>query len=231
MNIVDPTRSKFDVLKEPRGFIKFIELFFAVCAFATTCDFSTTLKLGLTCSNTTTNHSLNFYYPFRINEIAIPSCTSDDRKFYGDYSSASQFYVFVGAYVLLHCLVVTVTYVVFNKRYETDDRLHKIDFVLSGFIVVLWFIASCIWADGTQSFKKYTSVSRIFSEMKCTTTICHLIAGPTYGGLNASLIFGFANVALWTAGLWFIWKETSWAKRNIPLLNAGTISAADGSPM
>ncbi|CAH8559024.1 unnamed protein product [Schistosoma mattheei] len=50
-------------------------------------------------------------------------------------------------------------------------------------------------------------------------------------GLNVSLIFGFTNVALWAAGLWFIWKETPWSGNNSLLGPENIATAADGSQM
>ncbi|RTG85337.1 uncharacterized protein DC041_0002612 [Schistosoma bovis] len=44
-------------------------------------------------------------------------------------------------------------------------------------------------------------------------------------------IFGFTNVALWAAGLWFIWKETPWSGNNSLLGPENIATAADGSQM
>ncbi|CAL8072419.1 unnamed protein product [Calicophoron daubneyi] len=238
----------YDVLKEPRGFVKFIQILLAICAFATTCDFSATVNMSVKCygrQNDTIRPNYTFSYPFRINENLLPICpkstnqtsTSEEPHYsgknsYGDFSTSSQFFVFTGVLVFLYCIVAVILYIVYSDEYVNNDRPSKADFILSILLTVLWFIASSAWADGVQQFKGYTAPERIFNEMKdWEKHDLHVSVRPTYGGLNASLIFGFTNILLWAASLWFIWKETSWARQNDSLIDPGSVSAADGSPM
>nr|CAH8855963.1 unnamed protein product [Trichobilharzia regenti] len=230
--MIDPSTSKFEVFKEPRGFMKLIEIFIAISAFATTCDFSTSVQLEYQCLNKSTETwSAKFTYPFSIDSIIIPNCENSETKhMYGNYASAAQFYVFVGVLTMLISVGVCVLYIYFHDRYLSDPRFSKYEFIMSILLVIFWFAASCAWADNVQQFKKYTSEDRICNEIEHPVT-CHVKEQATYGGLNASLIFGFTNVALWAAGLWFIWKETPWAG-NDPILGPENIAAAaDGSQM
>ncbi|THD22918.1 Synaptophysin [Fasciola hepatica] len=229
--------ARYDVLKEPRGFIKFIQILMAICAFATTCDFSTSVKFVITCDNSTNkSNNLQIAYPFRVNSIAVNNCPDKEAKnLYGDFSSSAQFFVFSGVMVFLLCVIITGLYVLYDDRYKTDPRASQGDFIFSIIVAILWFIASAAWADGVQQFKFYTQPSRIFNELQCTDPksypFCIPLDYPTYGGLNASLVFGFANIALWAASLWFLWKETSWSNRNDSLIDSHSVSAAEGSPM
>lgn len=227
-------RSRFDVLKEPRGFIKFIQIFFAICAFATTCDFTTVSKVLLFCqpTNDSTIISFKFSYPFRLYENTLPPCPESHKgvPLYGDISPPSQFFVFLGVVVLIFSISVLVLYVIYGEFYENNDRARKLDFVASVCIAVLWFVASAAWAEGVHNLKKYTWPTRIIAEAKDHDHAkSQVLESPTYGGVNASLIFGFSNIALWACGLWFIWKETTWAKRNDSLMEPSNVSAADGS--
>ena len=73
------------VLKEPRGFMRCLEWFFAILAFATCCDFSTVSEYTVMCSNPsqknwTVQHTisypfryLNILYFFDVNNIKIMS--------------------------------------------------------------------------------------------------------------------------------------------------------------
>ncbi|TNN15485.1 Synaptophysin isoform 1 [Schistosoma japonicum] len=168
--MMESSFSRWEIFKEPRGFIKVIQMLIAISAFATTCDFSTDVKLEFNCSNTS-SWSAKFTYPFSINSILLPQCNAKEPKhMYGDYSSAAQFYVFTGVLTMLYCAGVCIYYAYFLDRYLTDSR-----------------------------FSKY--------------------------------IFGFTNVALWAAGLWFIWKETAWSGNNSLLGAENIASAADGSQM
>ncbi|KAK4470845.1 hypothetical protein MN116_006361 [Schistosoma mekongi] len=228
--MIEPSFSRWEIFKEPRGFIKVIQMLIAISAFATTCDFSTDVKLEFSCSNTST-WSAKFTYPFSINSIPLPQCNAKEPKhMYGDYSSAAQFYVFTGVLTMLYCVGMCIYYAYFLDRYLTDSRFSKYEFIVSVSLVLLWFIASCAWADNVNQFKMYTSPVRICNEAGLDAN-CKATEQATYGGLNASLIFGFTNVALWAAGLWFIWKETPWSGNNSLLGPENIASAADGSQM
>lgn len=209
----------------------------AICAFATTCDFRTHVEFTITCDNSTTkSNNLTFTYPFRINNIPIDNCNEKEPQYlYGDFSSSAQFFVFSGVFIFLLCLIITALYVFYDDRYKADPRASQGDFIFSIIVAVLWFIASAAWADGVQQLKFYSQPSRIFNELKCAASNgfpnCNAVGYPKYGGLNASLVFGFANIALWVASLWFIWKETSWFSRNDSLIDSHSVTAAEGSPM
>ncbi|XP_018652234.1 putative synaptophysin/synaptoporin [Schistosoma mansoni] len=231
--MIESSSSGWEVFKEPKGFIKVIEVLIAICAFATTCDFSTSVKLKYVCqgNGSYTNWGAKFTYPFNIDSIVLPQCNAAESKhMYGNFAAAAQFYVFVGVLTMLFCVAMGVYYVYFHDRYFADSRFSKYEFIFSIVIVLLWFIASCAWADNVNQFKKYTLVSRICNEVK-PNMHCEATEQATYGGLNASLIFGFTNVALWVAGLWFIWKETPWSGNNSLLGPENIATAADGSQM
>lgn len=60
------------------------------------------------------------------------------------------------------------------------------EFCASVVIVILWFCASCAWADGVGKFKKYTDSPNVCHSLHQYQ--CKLINTPTYGGLNISLV-------------------------------------------
>ncbi|CAH8563835.1 unnamed protein product [Heterobilharzia americana] len=229
--MIDSSPSRWEVFKEPRGFIRLIEMFLAISAFATTCDFSTSVELKLTCGNQTNSWKSKFTYPFSIDSVILPSCNNSPIKhMYGNFASAAQFYVFVGVLAMILCVGICIFYVFFHDSYLRDSRFSKYEFISSVMLVLLWFAASCAWADKVQQFKEYTSVNRICNEVGVYTE-CRPEENATYGGLNASLIFGFTNIALWAAGLWFIWKETPWSGNSSLLGPENIAAAADGSQM
>ncbi|CAH8583210.1 unnamed protein product [Schistosoma margrebowiei] len=231
--MIEPSSSGWEVFKEPKGFIKIIEVLIAIFAFATTCDFSTNVQLKYKCSGNGSyeNWSVKFTYPFNIDSIVLPRCIAMESKhMYGNFAPAAQFYVFVGVLTMIFCVAMGIYYVYFHDRYFTDSRFSKYEFIFSIVIVLLWFIASCAWADNVNQFKTYTSASRICNEVG-PNVHCEAEEQATYGGLNVSLIFGFTNVALWAAGLWFIWKETPWSGNNSLLGPENIATAADGSQM
>ncbi|KAL7062227.1 hypothetical protein AAHC03_0479 [Spirometra sp. Aus1] len=108
-------------------------------------------------------------------------------------------------------------YTVLRNHYDSSDQIKKADFLSSSFVVLLWFLASVVWASGE------------FCE---GLPSCHVETLQTYAGLNISLVFGFANIALWASSLWFLWKETPWHQGNgSDLLEDSALPAVDGAPL
>ncbi|KAM7540979.1 hypothetical protein Aperf_G00000033346 [Anoplocephala perfoliata] len=228
----------FDVLKEPRGFVRIIQLLFAIFAFASTTSFYGHLNVSANCLNTSANPNgicnITFSYPFDLSSLqkCSPIC-NPIMPLFGNFSSGAQFYVFVGVIVFLYCIGSLVLYTVFVGKYESSGSLRKADFGLSAFIVLLWFIASAAWARGVDQLKRYTSESAIKEEICSHPRVdCTVDAPQGYAGLNISLLFGFSNVALWGAALWFIWKETPWFRgESDPMRQNDALPEVDGSSL
>ncbi|BHF60851.1 cellular calcium ion homeostasis [Sparganum proliferum] len=111
-------------------------------------------------------------------------------------------------------------------------RILQLDFLSSSFVVLLWFLASVVWASGVDQLKRYTSEHVLSKEFCEGLPSCHVETLQTYAGLNISLVFGFANIALWASSLWFLWKETPWHQGNgSDLLEDSALPAVDGAPL
>ena len=67
-SIIGNRQLDMEVLKEPRGFMRCLQWFFAMLAFATCCDFSTPIAFDIECKNNTqalTHVSTIISYPFK----------------------------------------------------------------------------------------------------------------------------------------------------------------------
>lgn len=95
--------------------------------------------------------------------------------------------------------------------------------------MLLWLVSSAIWAVSVNDMSFYSEPNRVFArlEVECasdekpvvTTRASRAIARTPQNGdctlpdkanlmmLDISLVFGFSNVLLWGAGLWFNLKE------------------------
>ena len=112
-----------EVLKEPRGFIRCLEFFFAIVAFSTLANFSTEFSFDIKCKNAALNApnpvTVQVDYPFNIaankpidlSEKKTCGVSFDgDAEKYGkitfmkkfNFSSDAQFYVFVGVVSFLY---------------------------------------------------------------------------------------------------------------------------------
>jgi len=204
-----------EVLKEPRGFIKFIEFVIAICAFATTTSYCGTSTYTLKeCSNITTAPgavTMSYCYSFKL-DGRYPSCDGD-LKIGADLSAPAQFYVFVGVMTFLYTLAALILYVFADDKYHQVDTIPSADLVITVVLVVLWLIASSAWADGLTKLKHYTdphSLRNATTGSVVSDDMFESASTGSYSGLNVSIIFGFFNMCVWAGNIWFLYKETKW---------------------
>ena len=113
-----------EVLKEPRGFIRCLQLLFAVVAFSTLANYSTQIAISIWCKELNTGVKFNagdefnqftrdVTYPFRVNQLEPINVTGfcnatsspDYIGFIGDFSSDAQFFVFTGVICFLYSIL------------------------------------------------------------------------------------------------------------------------------
>ena len=107
-----------EVLKEPRGFIRCLQLLMAVVAFSTLANYSTQIAISIICKEANVGEEFNQFtrdvtYPFRVKQVEPINVTGlckitdkdpDKIGFQGDFSSDAQFFVFTGVISFLYCL-------------------------------------------------------------------------------------------------------------------------------
>lgn len=217
--------------------MRLIEFLFAILAFSTTAGYYSTLKFNFVCihnTNETGSRQLTISYPFFMDSaqstvapiscpiVGVSTVAPGLNHPYGSFTSSAQFYVFVGVMAFLYCIGIVVVYVFFDQVYNENELVPQIDFIVTAVWTLFWFIASIAWAVGVSFLKQETDPVRLWHQITpCLpggTANC-TIAGNMYfgyGGLDVSLICGFANIFLWGANLWFLFKETVWFKRMYP---------------
>ena len=107
-----------EVLKEPRGFIRCLQLLFAVVAFSTLANYSTKIAISVFCKEAIPGEDFRQFtrdvtYPFRVNQLEPVNVTGlcnisggvDDIGFKGDFSSDAQFLVFTGVICFLYSMM------------------------------------------------------------------------------------------------------------------------------
>lgn len=236
------------VLKEPRGFMRCLEWLFAVIAFATCANFSTTSVYSIKCQTQTTTVTHPIAYPFKLDETAPILDNKPDecfkpeevQQFPGDAKSDAEFFVFTGVIAWLGATACLVIYIFFSQKYLDENKKGPmIDFCFTVIVAVFWLSASAAWANGVISLKTAadsndwlttTETNACWQKspgqfnntkiVSCTST-----SAGSWGGANASIMLGFLNFFLWTSNLWFIYKETAWfanrAQSGIPAQQMG----------
>ena len=107
-----------EVLKEPRGFIRCLQLLFAIVAFSTLANYSTQIAVSIICKEFNPGEQFKEFtrdvtYPFRVNQLEPIKVTGlckmtermDDIGFLGDFSSDAQFLVFTGVICFLYSMM------------------------------------------------------------------------------------------------------------------------------
>ncbi|XP_005076299.1 synaptophysin-like protein 1 [Mesocricetus auratus] len=209
-------------LKEPLGFIKVLEWFASIFAFATCGGFKGKTEIQVSCpSKVGDNNTVTatFGYPFRLNQASFhqpPDVNVCDVKWeshvlIGDYSSSAQFYVTFAVFVFLYCMAALVLYVGYTSLYRDSRKLPMIDFIVTLVATFLWLVSSSAWAKALTDIKIATGHSIIKELEPCQSAgvSCHFGSVTSMGSLNVSVIFGFLNMILWGGNAWFVYKETS----------------------
>jgi len=226
----------YEAFKEPRGFLKILQWIFAICAFATTVNFTTTSSVHLTCKDNNTvvadlSHIIG--YPFDLdqthNAMKFPVCKNGtspnnaglDCYLVGNAKSDAQFFVTTGVLSFLYATGLIAVFLLADKSYTENNRAPVIDFFISVIFAVFWLSGSSAWASGLSAVRVGadplnwqtviggTEDVRVCDLLKTGYECSNKITGE-FGGIVISILFGFINFILWAANLWFLYKETAW---------------------
>ncbi|XP_013785441.2 synaptophysin-like protein 1 [Limulus polyphemus] len=203
-----------EILKEPLGFLRVIQLIMSIFAFATTAGFSTYTSFKIDCSAGKISEVIfNFGYPFKLNQIPIKVVQCDDKTVVADlpwdFSSSAEFFVAVGVLTFLLTLLALGIYICSISFYTSNQMVPVCDLASSVLLTILWLSAASAWAHEVSNVKYYATPDNFFDQItECSKQHCVKTYTGNYASLNVSLIFGFGNFLLWAASLWFVFKET-----------------------
>jgi hypothetical protein len=234
---------KLEAFKEPRGFIRFLELVFTMLAFSFCAGFSSHLEFVAECKsdvNVTSNQtfSLQYSYPFSLDHannltVDLQKCpVTEDATFVnfpGDFSSDAKFYVFIGVVSWLFCILTVLMYGFNNEGYLDNKNYPMYDMIAAALICFFFLAGSSAWAHGLSGLKYSSDPSTwIFqsndalickkteanSYVQTAVKRCIPTSVGTFAGANVSVLLGFLNCFLFGANVYYLFKETRFYNAN-----------------
>jgi len=211
-------------LREPRGFIRIIQAFFAIFAFTITAGYSTSTTIYIDCKTFTAKPIIKYGYPFRMayfpfevprnctNETANGNSISSTVILPFNLSSNPEFFVACGVMSFMFCVAVVALYVFRTAIYQTNTTIPILDLGVTGVLTIFWFAGSCAWAQGVSDIKYYMDPNQIIKRIPvCANLVanCDPKKYGDYASLNISVLLGFTNVVLWAFACWFVYKDTA----------------------
>lgn len=219
------------LLKEPRGFIRLLQVLFAILAWSTTASFTTTSIMEIACPNEFGQRNQTFYpapykisYPFDLRNTSVDApkdCTEDDtdmigQKFPIDFSATAMLYVLISVVSLLYAIAAGVYYCMFTVKYETDPLVPMVDLCITLLLTILWVILTITWGLNVSDLKHYVHpmyISNHVSICQNANVSCHVKELGKWSSLSVSIGCGFMCIMLWLGSTWYTFKETTLHKK------------------
>ncbi|XP_065597003.1 synaptophysin-like protein 1 [Cyrtonyx montezumae] len=223
-------------LLEPLVFIKVLEWIFSIFVSSTCGGFRGETTLLVSCKGVVNKTvTAAFAYPFRLNAVQFSAPDSSrcggtwpDIYLVGNFSSSAQFFVMLSVVAFLYCVAALVVYIGYKHAYQHNSKLPLTDLAVTIVTTFLWLVSTSGWAKALADIKIATgaSIITLIDFCKAPGTTCHFGSVTSMRTLNVSVIFGFLNMILWGANIWFVYKDTNLHGRsNRGLLAPETCSA------
>jgi hypothetical protein len=128
---VNTMTAYFGIFKEPRGLIRLLQFIFAIFAFATACNGSSSMSFQIN-NNYTATAGWSYAYNLQDSQVNIPpNNTQISLSQANDIKPSAQFFVFTGVTSMLLSLAFAVIYVLLDRQYRNDERFPIVDFVIT----------------------------------------------------------------------------------------------------
>lgn len=225
----------FEIWKEPRGFLKCLQVFLAIFAFSCATGFRGKFEFVQKCTadkvDITKRVEATFSYPFdsSLSLTLMKNCSDTDnipRPIVLNERSSTEFFVVIGVFCFLMSLGMLLYYIYFEDieakaRAKASGAINwtsgpVVDFCMAVFYAFFWFVAAIAQAAAVNGIKDATNVETITKGLagcaapfSCpTANLMH----AKYATLTVSILLGFLNSFVWSGNCWFLWKETPWHK-------------------
>jgi len=239
----------YDVVKEPRGFIKALQIFLSVFAFSCAAAYRGKVEIKQSIKTTdpgnkteTFTHIATAIFKYPFDEVTMNIATIDqDKKVITSNidlgvseTSSTQFFMVIAVFCFLYSLCTLAYYVLFEVDKPAGSQIPNtgvltppvIDFCIGTFWAFFWFCAACAQASAVHRIKEGTDVEKLVKDIQqCIGSFtCTAQHAAKYANLTVSILMGFLNCFVWAGNMWFLWKETPWHRGNLNQMPATVAS-------
>ena len=158
---------------EPRGLIRLLQFLFAIFAFATACNGSS--SVSLTRSNPNDVIQASWSYPYNLKNSPINTNNGSFKSISdaNDIKPSAEFFVFTGVTSMLLSLAFIVVYILLDRQYRNDERLPIGDFAITVVWAIFWIAGSAAWAKGVSNIRSQTDTDTIAQRSgRCDAGAC-----------------------------------------------------------
>lgn len=146
---------------EPRGLIRVLQFLFAIFAFATACNGSSSVAINVSNPTNAPNGQItaSWSYPYNLKNtpIQVPNSPSPNTlSDANDIQPSAQFFLFTGVMAMLLSLAIAVFYVVMDRQYRNDERIPIAEFIITIIWTIFWLAGSSAWAQGVNNIRAQT---------------------------------------------------------------------------
>ena len=167
-------KRRYFSISEPRGLIRLLQFIFAIFAFATACNGSSSLIIQIPTAN---NAEADWSYPYNLQNSGITIGNSSiNLSASNDIKPSAEFFVFTGVTAMLLSLAFAVMYVLMDRQYRNDERFPIIDLVITVIWAIFWIAGSSAWAQGVTNIRSLTSYDNVVAQLSaCSSSGCSLV--------------------------------------------------------
>lgn len=228
------------ITKEPRGFIRVLQVLFGIITWTLTASFSTTTSLSIDCddgSNYKAEYKISYPFDLSQTQIDVPlNCTHQSTivgdSFPVDFSTTAMLFVAISVVSLLYSIACIFYYSTQAFKYETDPLAPMIDLCLTFLLAVCWTLLTLTWFLNVSDLKYYTH-PHYFKQFLAVcedqkSAHCEASTIGKWSPLTASVVCGLTNIVLYIGSIWFVFKETRLhrgaSSNNVDLNNSSNVA-------
>uniref|UniRef100_A0A0N5BCT1 MARVEL domain-containing protein n=1 Tax=Strongyloides papillosus TaxID=174720 RepID=A0A0N5BCT1_STREA len=206
-----------EMLKMPLGFIKVLQLPFALIAFTTMDGWGFLLEYK--CDEKVIQKAI--IDRFALSSIMLPMCNGTKTNLWEhSFGGTALFYGLISLLSLVFIGLMLFVYLFNLELYATDNRLPHADCITTCILGICWVLVAISWWSATSKVLEDTTNENIVKLLNdkhfCGENSCVSGSYSHSSTLTISVLAAWGCAILFFSNIWFAYKETDWFKNRQP---------------